>query len=568
MSGSMNEFDSLEDMRTTSGDAIAPELEPLHRHLLADSAMWRTELPDIAPLERQVAALAARRGEHEPRLSHSYSTREPLIMPNAPNPVHVDLHSDTRLLPAAARRSAPHTMLAAGAALTLVALFAVFFVALPHGGKTSNPSTGPNTPTSGTPTGHPAHSGVWQPVASLTHAAGVPIVSPANPSVVYEVGHAHLRRSADGGKTWSALPLPSDFPSGDSYTWLDLFVSPLDANTVWATANLVNPNNPANCPFARPTVYTGGNALYSGYIPCQIQIVSTDGGQTWKRVQLSFAFMLGTTSSDMVAVSGFLQYSTAPQAQGHLIYMLTDDGPLAASAKAQHLAVSSDGGATWQDASAQLTGNGNYICSFTAVPNPTSSTVFAVTSDAGCGPDNSNSWRALWRSDDAGAHWTQETLPSSRLVLNLTTTGGSQPILYALMPSLSGNAHVGITSAAATDIYASTDGGVSWHAAPAAGAPANASTAGAPLALSDGSMVQAFYTQSSQPSPDGKTVIAFARWHAGSATWSELRPLSLYGISQLLDLPPATGIGDMLWLTMPDSNTPGNTTYSVVTYTP
>lgn len=567
MSGSMDDFDSLDNRQHSSGDAMTPELEPLHRRILSDSEMWRSTLPDIAPLEEQVAMLSARLRERDSRLPRTYSTREEPIVFDTPNPVHVDTPSDTRSR-STTPRSGPRTLLAGGTALALVALFAIFFVALPHGGKTSGPGSSPSTAVKGTPTVAPAHSGTWLPLTHLSHLAGVPIVSPANPSVVYEDDHAHLRRSADGGKTWSDLPLPSDFPSGDSYTWLDLFVSPLDANTVWATANLVNPNNPTSCPFATTFAFTGGNALYGGSVPCQVQHVSTDGGTTWKLIKLPFAFMLGTNSADRMAGNVYFQYSAPPQAQGHLIYTMTDDGPLAASATDAHLAVSADGGATWQDASTRLTGAGHHVCTFGAVPVPTSSTVFAVTSDAGCGPDYSNSAQSLWRSDDAGAHWTQVTLPANRIVLSLAATGGARPTLYAAMPSLSGNSHAGITSAAATEIFASTDGGTTWHGAPAAGVPVHATTAGPMVTLSDGSIVQAFVVLTAQPSADGTTTFAFGRWRAGDSTWSQLSSLNLYGISQLLDVPPATGIGDMLWLSVLDSNLPSNMTYGVRTYTP
>lgn len=585
MSGSRDDFDSLDDMRNhhaSSGDAIdaiPSEFASLHRRILSDSAAWRAGLPGIAALEEQVAALSAHPRESRSPTMRTYSTRENPLMLDRPD-TH-DLpetakpgagttrpHTRQRLDPVPPGRSPLRNLLAAGAVVALIALFVVVFAVLPHSGNTShNIGPGHGTAVPATPTPGSVRSNKWQPVAGLTNTPGVPVIAPGNPNVVYEAASGKLRRSDDSGKTWSDLPIPTDFPAGDTYQWLDLFVSPLDAHTVWATANLVNPNNPTSCPFATPFAFTGGNALYGGSVPCQVQHVSTDGGKTWELVKPSFGFMLGTNSADMIAGNGYYQYSAAPQAQGSRLYTMTDNGPLAASATAAQLAMSEDGGKTWSDASAALTGAGQrYLCSFAATP--TGATVFAVTSGAGCGPDYSNSAQTLWRSDDAGANWRQVTLPANRIVLSLVaTTAGGHSVVYAAMPSLSGNSHAGVTEAAPADIFASTNGGASWQTAPSAGVPSGAVTAGPLIGLSNGDVVQAFYVQPAQPSTDGKNTFVFARWHAGIVSWHELSRLNLYGISQLLDLAGPSG-GDTLWLSTPDGFNPGSITYSVQTSTP
>jgi photosystem II stability/assembly factor-like uncharacterized protein len=410
----------------------------------------------------------------------------------------------------------------------------------------------------------------------------VPVISPVNSKVVYEIANGTVRRSADRGATWINLPNPSDFPAGATPQWMDLFVSPFSADTLWTTANLTNPNGAINCPVGPPTAYSGGNiarvggnvygpAIPSGgSIPCQVQNVSTDGGHTWKLVKLSFAFMLGTASPDAGVFSLYDPYSATPEAQSDQIhntrmYTLTTDGPLAMSSSGGHMAMSSDGGLTWQDASAQLSSSGLDICDVAAVG--VGSTLLAVANSNGCSIEGATA-PSLWRSDDAGGHWHQVTLPPDRFVIRLIALGGpDQPTLYAQTAALS-HTHAANTAALPTDIFASTDGGQNWKQAPSQGVPAGVVGSGPMTVIgADNGLVVPFFTQSNV---GNQLAYTFDTWDPGASAWVEMphSSLSLYGIAQLQRLVVLSASGDTMpfWLTVPDSSNTQSSTYSVETY--
>lgn len=587
MSDSKDSIDSLAKTDTPDDGALPPDLEPLHMRVLQDSALWRASLPGTDALARQVMSLSQRKPESR---QLSYRLREELQMQD-PTLQDTTFPEQPETAPARPANVMQHTarsraggLIAGGATLVIVALFVAFFAVLPHARQTGRGSGlssfhATAAATAGTTT---SRSGQWQPVASLTHTAGMPVISPVNSKVVYEIANGTVRHSADGGATWTNLPNPSDFPAGDTAQWMDLFVSPFSADTLWTTANLTNPNGAINCPVGYPTAYTGGDIARSGgnlygaisprggSIPCQVQNVSTDGGQTWKLVKLSFAFMLGTAGSDAGVFSPYDPYSATPQIQGDQIhnphmYTLTSDGPLASSARSGHVAMSSDGGLTWQDASAQLTSMGLDICDVAAVG--IGSTLFAVANANGCSIDGATA-PSLWRSDDAGGRWHQVTLPADRFVIRLIALGEpSQPALYAQTAALS-HSHAANTAALPTDIFASTDGGQTWMHAPSQGVPAGIIGSGPMTVIGpDNSLVVPFFTLSNAANQPAYT---FDKWHPDASAWVAMphSSLSLYGIAQLqqLPVPYASGDATAFWLTVPDGSDPQSSTYSVETY--
>jgi hypothetical protein len=582
MSESKDSFDSVANTNTLGADPLPPDLEPLHQHVLQDSALWRAGLPGTDALARQVTSLSQQKPASR---QLSYRIREELPMQD---PTYLELPQADRTRPATVVPQAVHSrargLVAVGATVALVALFVAFFAIVPHGRQTGKQGVLGSNHATATATKAASRSGQWQPVASLTHSASMPVISPVNPKVVYEIANGTVRRSADGGATWVNLPNPSDFPAGDTVQWMDLFVSPFSADTLWTTANLTNSNGAINCPVGYPTAYTGGNIargggnLYGdviasgGSIPCQVQNVSTDSGRTWKLVNLSFAFMLGTASPDAGVFSPYDTYSATPEIQGDQIqnnrmYTLTSDGPLASSASGGHVATSSDGGLTWKDASAQLASAGFDICDVAAVG--IGPTLFAVANSNGCGIDGATA-PSLWRSDDAGGHWHQETLPPDRFVIRLIALGGpGQPTLYAQTAALS-HSHAANTEALPTDIFASTDGGQTWEQAPSQGVPAGVNGSGPMTVIgADNGLVVPFFTQ---PNAANQLAYTFDKWDPGASTWVEIphSSLSLYGIAQLQQLPApsASGDGNAFWLTIPDSSDPQSSTYSVETYLP
>ncbi|HLZ25598.1 MAG TPA: hypothetical protein VKQ30_26025, partial [Ktedonobacterales bacterium] len=161
MSDSTGSFDGLDDMPLFDESSLPPELEALHQRVLRDSALWRSDLPGIDALAQQVATLAQRQPESR---VPSYGIREELYM-QGPS----QIETNYREHPATGRP--PHRrvrgFLAASAALAIVALFVVFFAALPHGGHTSTSAgVGSGHATATTPTNE---HGKWRPIAGLTH---------------------------------------------------------------------------------------------------------------------------------------------------------------------------------------------------------------------------------------------------------------------------------------------------------------------------------------------------------------------------------------------------------------
>jgi hypothetical protein len=450
-----------------------------------------------------------------------------------------------------------------------VALFAALFLSLSHGGSGAGSKPGATASTTGqapankTPTLQAQH-GSWQADPYLAHVPSLPVIAPTNPSVVYKANGAQLQRSADGGKTWSALATPADFPQGAQVSWLDVFVSPLNADTLWATADLTTATNGTlpNCPVPPPFAFVGGNVVASGSVPCQVQNVSTDGGKSWRLVKLGFAYMLGSANPDANLYNFYAQYSQIPQAQGTRLYSLTSDGPLASSADAGRLAASADGGKSWQPADGALASAGLHICDFAVVPGGHS--IYVVTADTGCAPEYRAS-PALWRSNDGGAHWTQLALPAGRLVAALKVSGGATPTLYALLPTLSTQSHSVNTTVGPADVFASSDG-LKWTQAPAAGVPSDSN---APSTISTTAIAQ---PDGSLLAPVGGTTLVFYMWRPGAAAWLEQSRLNVVGAAALQQVPAAAaGAGSALWLVSADpaaSLNQATFAYSVETYQP
>jgi hypothetical protein len=561
-------------------ETLPPELDPLIRRIEADSVAWRAALPAPDALAQQVGALAQ---QTSARRSVSYRIREESHM----HDTHATGDTATaRPATARAERAQPGRLrgiLAGTAAVVVVALFAALFLTLtrgPHGG-THTPVAGQPTATARSTPTLAAQHGVWRAIPTLAHTSAIPVVAPSNASVVYLAKGAQLQRSADGGKTWTALPAPSDVPQGAVISWLDVFVSPADANTLWATANLTTASGGTlpNCPVAPPFAFVGGAVVAGGSIPCQVQNVSTDGGQSWKLVKLSFAYMLGSASADAGMFDYGQTYSQMPQVQGDQLalrlYTLTSNGPLASSGNGPRLAVSSDGGQNWQPADTQLANAGLHVCSFAVAPG--SRTLFAVTADTGCSPDY-GATPVLWRSDDAGAHWTQKTLPSGRLVTAIAAGGGPTPQLYALMPMLSGQSHVVNTTVGPSDVFASDDGGATWHSAPAAGVPTSqnspTSASAAVTVLSDGSLLAPFTLVGAAageqtPNAGGQTTdvsVGLFTWKPGTTAWHEQSQLS---VGSVVTLQATQAAGDQaLWLVSVDTISNGTVSFSTEMYQP
>ncbi len=238
-----------------------------------------------------------------------------------------------------------------------------------------------------------------------------------------------VRRSDDYGVTYHDVSLPP-IPGGataTNITFLEGAQSPLNPSVYFLTAQT-------------QTRCTGG--------PCQYQYVTMDGGATWRALNLPAHGLLGTES-----VSG-----TGIFAQGQRLYGVVTDIVLNSSGVVPpgRLVVSDDGGATWSVADAAIFAANQWI--YNVAPTPGNATVFALAGqNFGAGLPAHTPALSVWRSDNAGATWTQEgPLPGAyalgvEAAVNPTT---GKPTLYALVGDASDDFH----------LYASSDGGATWPA--------------------------------------------------------------------------------------------------------
>jgi hypothetical protein len=403
------------------------------------------------------------------------------------------------------------------AALIVGALAAVFLTAAPgrHGG--------PATHSSPTVT-----HGRWVSLDLLAasvefDANDVPAISPSDPRVVYE-SHARgiqqhlpatLRRTDDGGATWHDLPVPVPAAHVGVAGFL---VSPLDARNVFLT--LID-TQAEDCPAGTAQLNTEGAGVL-----CWLQYTSVDGGAQWRATKLPGSGWITPNLTNNSATA--LQVAQGSDGRPQLYALLQRPGATSWA----RLIVSADRGLSWRYADVPLLAAGERNACFTAA-DPQNATVYAVTTaDAEC------VWYSqlpltLWRSNDAGAHWTNLgplATPNLRglRVAHDTTTGHS--LLYAAVPRTTQmvtnkvGAKVPQFSADPSDLKVSADGGVTWTSAPSAGIPASVKPLydiGLLGVLSDGSVIIGCMSQT--PQEGGSLGVLYA-WKSGAATWRQLAP--------------------------------------------
>ena len=361
----------------------------------------------------------------------------------------------------------------------------------------------------------------WVSVPALSNSHIQPAIAPSDPRVVYEQQPQSmgLRRSDDDGAHWHNLALP--IPASEVQSF-QVMVNPAKAQDVFL---LVNPSSscPTNqAPTSQINAYSGG---------CQVQYVSTDGGLHWGLMRWS-APVSGFIGS-VVTVGSVI-------AQGDRLYSLIYDAQ-----EHQRLIVSTDGGTTWQPADETLLAQQQGLCNFAAAAS--GSTLFAFVQSGACGlpvgylaksdtPAATQSGLAVWRSDDAGAHWAPVgAFPYQSPDTQAFVAVGDD----ASQPLLVGAAGIGDSY---TRVF-SADGGATWQALPDQGLPGSV-TSGffARTALSDGSLLSA------QPAQGGN---AFYAWKPGDQAWHQVTPV--FTGSPLDPIVASSPSGqDTLWLVTED----------------
>jgi hypothetical protein len=329
----------------------------------------------------------------------------------------------------------------------------------------------------------PAAGGQWSEVARITisnYVFPTIFVAPRNPNVIYEAVPSTsttaatytLRRSDDHGTTWVSLPNPMT----DGRVWVgDLFTSPLDPKVVFLT--LIGDPSVPGCPSAAPAKASVENTTPGSYgYSCSLQFMSRDGGLHWSRP----AFLLPQQH-----FTGGLGSTTALQVQGTRLYATITGNGTGATPYVSRLVASDDGGTTWSLVDSGLQAQDASVVSYCVIP--TSTTLYATTLRQGTTTVTvTTPPTLLWRSDDAGMHWSQVgTLAQPQMQLIGAGMSSHGVLLYVAV--LEGSSPL-------QGIRVSTDGGVSWQTAPSAGIPAGLLPEVFPPAgtLADGSLVVGF----------------------------------------------------------------------------
>ncbi len=465
-------------------------------------------------------------------------------------------------------------------ALAVVSLAAVvaLFVVLFHG-FVGGHATQVGTSVRVTATPAAGGAGRFVPVATLSRESAQPLIAPSDPQVVYELrttatGQLALARTDDAGKSWKTFALPAGKAS-DQFP-PTFFLSPVDAQSVFLTVNGTRAGS--GC---QVSTLTGDSTLSGGQNLCALQYVSKDGGAHWSQVQFPTLGIVGDTGILDEAL-GQIMGSNVLRAQGSRLYAVfgpySQYNQLEGEAGGQ-LVVSDDGGSSWQFIDNGLDGNG-YICDI--APAPTGSTVFAITSSITCSAGGGETL-TLWRSDDAGAHWSQVgTLPGNTDDGMVVAQGRSgAPLLYINMPTLMGGGSTlwprsggggGPGSPAA--IQVSADGGKTWQNAPTQGLPSGTDDPGGPPLgiLKDGSLLYAFSgPPRANPTPQATPTIppaidesgatptfVFYAWKSGDASWQRVTP-TFAGNVQAVQV-TSTGGKQTIWVVI------SQVTNSVITY--
>jgi len=402
-------------------------------------------------------------------------------------------------------------------------------------------------------------NGHWVVVSKFTDTGYQGItVAPSNPQVIYTTtSSAALRRSDDGGQTWTTVSVPTqDFPSPAAVSYPQITVSPLNPQVVIVTLGS-DPSNP-NCPASKlgpGTLTPPGSATQartlsediplSGGYSCTFQYVSGNGGASWTKLALA----------DQVKLSTFGGYF---QAGGTHLYDFAQPNLNGQAPQTGRLMGSADGGVTWAPADALLAANGQGILQYAATT--TGSTIFAVTiPNTSMNGDGGAYTPMLWRSDDAGAHWTNEGdfnqpapdkngVTGQYTLLTATSVGG-QTLLYELKPGYAprpGSTPIPYPEEPFTpnyiapgDIFFSADSGHTWSEASQQGVPAGLyagsyANLGVVGTLDDGQITLFFYKSivhvTHLPNSNGYTSTvtikdaAYYAWSPSEQSWQQLTP--------------------------------------------
>ncbi len=488
----------------TEFEPLPPELEALHYRLLADGAVWRDGLPNTDHLEERLSEIHRQERVPQPARARNQRREATTPFPAAPKGV-------VSVFPGRIK-----TVTAIVAIAAVVALFAFLF----RGFAIGHTNTGTSSPP----------SGQSSQVAPGYYDVYLPVIAPSDPLVIYKVaqkGQATpemvLARSDNGGRTWQTFALPAGKANDQLVPYV--YVSPLNAHTVFLLVD--TRQKYGDCTASQ--AFAGGRsplAAHSGGNPlcaADTTYLSTDGGQHWTQPQFPqvngphglLPQVPGDTAVQSLVTTSIADSAQVFRAQGNRLYtdMGLHPGVTASGVGGEdRLITSTDGGATWSLADNGLPHDGAQdLCDYS--PTPTGSTIFAIVGS--CSSELSGTW-SFWRSDDAGAHWTQVFVIKSALastsaflfmgMMAVGTSDGKPPLVYL---DLADTANGFSPSADTVMVYGTSERAL--LGAPTQGFP-DGQNPGRPVGvLSDGSVLFA-------------TDNGFYSWKAGDASWKKLAP--------------------------------------------
>jgi hypothetical protein len=500
--------------------SAARETEPaalldIHQRLLEDGAAWREDLPFGATRAPQAlhdmsATPQRQRSASDPKEWNGRMT----VMTQPPKMPWREVSWARRLI-------------ASAAIIVVVGLLAALFASFARGRD--------GTRVAATATSGPLAS--WSVAPHLASQPVPPIIASSNPSVVYEAGvtgsnFAYVfRRSDDAGTTWRNLPVPESilgaYTLGDIAIWVD----PANARNVIVTLSRSLPQQrQQDCPtlqekvaFAREGA-AAASAPFSGSGACHLQYFSADGGEHWSEMRFPVP---GSISSGWSLTQRTLNQL---QSQGTRLYTaIHNRGEQSLS----RIFTSQDRGATWSMADTGLYAADRSICDFVAAPDST--TLYATTSAIECFQTTTPQDITLWRSDDAGAHWSRlGPLPggASKLIAAFKPAGHTDFTLYVAATGQEPYVGYGVERA-----WVSEDSGRQWKAVPGLGG--NALTNAFLRGPGEGPLLQitqtfdrgALATATPSPATNGRgkvvptplnlptTTLNFMSWSPGQAGW-------------------------------------------------
>ncbi len=282
-------------------------------------------------------------------------------------------------------------------------------------GVSATATPAPAGPATATPWS--AGPGAWQPATNCqsmpasyqtSYGAGV------NPPEQGSATTVSFVRTDNCGATVKSLTLPrlTGVVYNTNVSQLSIFASPINTQVAFLTiqTNLIIGSPACSTPAGATAMLHGGiDATPASSYVCQLQLVTSDGGVTWRPLSLPVPGVLGEISPER---NDSLELMGQVRAQGSRLYGVVTNVGLGSSAPVPpgRLVASDDGGVTWKLADTALAAQGLGIWDF--APTPSGSTVYVTVepvNDPAQQPPTYGATLSVWSSPDGGVTWKRES---------------------------------------------------------------------------------------------------------------------------------------------------------------